>query len=1220
MKVTALANGKRYVNGEGSPKNKSSSSSSSSSNAAAAVQVSFNLSCFRDVKDNEAVLLVGQTKQLGCWNVQQGVQLKSEDAAETGSRKWTAEMSLQGGEFLEFKCVVAGPDGDKWEEGENRTLLVPAGLGGRPLAVNLIWEGEERESALGERDSGDDGADEGDFEATLDKLKDRLDKIRETINENEEETQSGGQAALETTREEEKHADKQYVVAEGSSRQQEEGSDLTQFDLDSSLDSLGGGEPANVSSSWQGKEIVFMQNNDHSHERQGMVWDTSRLQEGSPEMQLVRGDQSSPSWREKLEVVEGLLCKGSESKDLSPEVVSACSIYLNWISCGAIACCEGGGHHRPCRHAESSMRMFRSLEWGFEHSARGDGGGDGSFASVLIRRLFPLLPSFSSQFRASTPLTRIRDIAHRNDIPQDLKREIKHTIQNKLHRNAGPEDLIATEHMLERITTDGNEYSEAFVEEFKRFTVELREFFSASSLDEQLSEIGASMGGEEVEKIHSFFHAKQAAPSSQPEAENRSSLADLLALMDRTTDLRQMFCRALSSGLRNDAPEAALEMRQKYRLCEIALENFAFTVASRALNAFEDSGDSSTLQDFDKLLVVLQKCMLNLSLNGFLQAECSAISNEILACSELLQSKASDEEAIRLCMLRLKACLDRTKRVCESYRDSYLHTYSSQSTLLGESFGPCIPDHTVKMFAESETRASMVFQCAKLCQLLSKNVSRDYLKSENHEWETLVAGEAYGKLLLFDSIEDHTLMQSKGSESIDKILLVRHATGDEEVSASGDGVRGVVLMHELPHLSHLAIRARQEGVVFATCTSEEEIEQLVGNFVGKNVCMNANQQKVTLAEASPPAGSGRESDALESAKEEAVTEKEEGVVQPQELHVKKSSFLCSLGMLGSTKDVCGSKAAQCGELQRLSHAVADVKFSVPSGVCLPFGTMDLMLGMQENGDAQREWEEGLSTLDSLLNSDSSGQELDQTCESLRRLIESQNVPLDFVEQSVCSHFVPSDLLIARSSANVEDLKGMSGAGLYDSILHLDASSASNVADGIKKVWASLYTRRAVLSRHKAGIQSQSTASMGVLVQKMIPSEYSFVLHTADPIMEDRDAAQKYIYAEVAPGLGETLASGKVGTPYRLRISKEELEVEIISFCNFSSEIDGADDADGPLDYSDLKYTKDPQALVDLGIKLCVLGTKLEEHFEEAQDIEGALCGDELYVVQSRPQF
>ena len=39
------------------------------------------------------------------------------------------------------------------------------------------------------------------------------------------------------------------------------------------------------------------------------------------------------------------------------------------------------------------------------------------------------LPSFNAEFTASTPLTRIRDIAHRSDIPHELKQEIKHTIQ-----------------------------------------------------------------------------------------------------------------------------------------------------------------------------------------------------------------------------------------------------------------------------------------------------------------------------------------------------------------------------------------------------------------------------------------------------------------------------------------------------------------------------------------------------------------------------------------------------------------------------------------------------------------------------------------------------------------------------------------------------------------------------------------------------------------------
>lgn len=62
------------------------------------------------------------------------------------------------------------------------------------------------------------------------------------------------------------------------------------------------------------------------------------------------------------------------------------------------------------------------------------------------------------------------------------QQEIKHTIQNKLHRNAGPEDLIATEAMLARITQTPGEYSDAFVEQFKIFYNELKDFFNAGRL------------------------------------------------------------------------------------------------------------------------------------------------------------------------------------------------------------------------------------------------------------------------------------------------------------------------------------------------------------------------------------------------------------------------------------------------------------------------------------------------------------------------------------------------------------------------------------------------------------------------------------------------------------------------------------------------------------------------------------------------------------------
>lgn len=59
-------------------------------------------------------------------------------------------------------------------------------------------------------------------------------------------------------------------------------------------------------------------------------------------------------------------------------------------------------------------------------------------------------------------------------------------------------------------------------------------------------------------------------------------------------------------------------------------------------------------------------------------------------------------------------------------------------------------------------------------------------------------------------------------------------------------------------------------------------------------------------------------------------------------------------------------------------------------------------------------------------------------------------------------------LIARSSANVEDLAGLSGAGLYDSIGNVPAGEPEALGAAIARVWASLYTRRAMLSRRAAG--------------------------------------------------------------------------------------------------------------------------------------------------------
>lgn len=40
---------------------------------------------------------------------------------------------------------------------------------------------------------------------------------------------------------------------------------------------------------------------------------------------------------------------------------------------------------------------------------------------IVARKIHQCLPSFKAEFTASVPLTRIRDIAHRSDIPHALK-------------------------------------------------------------------------------------------------------------------------------------------------------------------------------------------------------------------------------------------------------------------------------------------------------------------------------------------------------------------------------------------------------------------------------------------------------------------------------------------------------------------------------------------------------------------------------------------------------------------------------------------------------------------------------------------------------------------------------------------------------------------------------------------------------------------------------
>ncbi|XP_002518612.2 phosphoglucan, water dikinase, chloroplastic [Ricinus communis] len=963
---------------------------------------------------------------------------------------------------------------------------------------------------------------------------------------------------------------------------------------------------------WKGKDISFMRSNEHRDRETERKWDTSGL-EGLA-LALVEGDRDARNWWRKLEVVRQLLVGSLQTADRLDALIYS-AIYLKWINTGQIPCFEDGGHHRPNRHAEISRLIFRELE---RISCRKDTSPK---EILVIRKIHPCLPSFKAEFTASVPLTRIRDIAHRGDIPHDLKQEIKHTIQNKLHRNAGPEDLVATEAMLARITRNPGEYSDAFVEQFKIFHHELKDFFNAGSLAEQLESVRESLDERDLSALKLFLECKKNLDTSQ----ESSNVFELIKTIRSLSALRDILVKGLESGLRNDASDAAIAMRQKWRLCEIGLEDYSFVLLSRLLNTLENVGgakwlvdnvESKNVSSWNDPLGALIVGVHQLGLSGWKPEECAAIGSELLAWQEKgLFDKEGSEDGKIIWARRLKATLDRARRLTEEYSETLLQLLPQKVQILGSALG--IPENSVRTYTEAEIRAGVIFQVSKLCTLLLKAV-RSILGSQG--WDVLVPGAALGTLFQVESIVPGSLPSTvKGPI----ILAVNKADGDEEVTAAGSNIVGVVLLQELPHLSHLGVRARQEKVVFVTCEDGDKVDD-IRRLTGKYVRLEASSTGVNLALAS---SDGVNSDSIvKDLSGNGTSTSEVSGSHESALQSSYSNQAYSSGGVILLEDAdalsSGAKAAACSRLASLaavSHKVysdqgVPASFHVPKGAVIPFGSMELALEQSKSTETFR------SLLEQIETAKLEGGELDKLCSQLQELISSVHPPKDIVD-GIGRIFPSNARLIVRSSANVEDLAGMSAAGLYESIPNVSPSNPIIFANAVSQVWASLYTRRAVLSRRAAGV-SQKDATMAVLVQEMLSPDLSFVLHTLSPTDNNHNSVE----AEIAPGLGETLASGTRGTPWRLSSGKFDGVIRTLAFANFSEEmlVSAAGPADGEVicltvDYSKKPLTVDPIFRRQLGQRLCAVGFFLERKFGCPQDVEGCLVGKDIYIVQTRPQ-
>ena len=199
----------------------------------------------------------------------------------------------------------------------------------------------------------------------------------------------------------------------------------------------------------------------------------------------------------------------------------------------------------------------------------------------------------------------------------------------------------------------------------------------------------------------------------------------------------------------------------------------------------------------------------------------------------------------------------------------------------------------------------------------------------------------------------------------------------------------------------------------------------------------------------------------------------------------------------------------------------------------------------------------------------------------------------------------------RSSANAEDLPGLSFAGQQETFLNVRGADA--VLQAVKDCWASLWTTQAISYRHQNGIDPDAVA-MAVVVQIMVPSEVSGILFTANPATGERGE----LIVNASFGLGEAVVGGQV-TPDTYVVDRGTLAAKETLIGPKEQQIV----ADGDLGVRLEDVAEDARQRASLSedmlTRLAETALGIEGLFDGVpQDIEWAFSDGRLHVLQSRP--
>ncbi|AIE85227.1 PEP/pyruvate-binding domain-containing protein [Fimbriimonas ginsengisoli] len=447
---------------------------------------------------------------------------------------------------------------------------------------------------------------------------------------------------------------------------------------------------------------------------------------------------------------------------------------------------------------------------------------------------------------------------------------------------------------------------------------------------------------------------------------------------------------------------------------------------------------------------------------------------------------------------------------------------------------------------------------------------REIMRSQ--KYQPLNLGFGIGRLRIVNKSEE---VADAGPEDI--VVLA-------DTPAGAPPVAGLIFAQPTTPLSHLGLLARGWKIPSATIVGALD---LFKHLEGKLVAYRTEPGEFHLHLAEPE----------QISVWEAAKAKQRRLSSPKlDISVTK---LASLSQQTAADSVAyGAKSANLGEVMHAGLAGV----TVPNGFTLPFSAYERFVHANHLDEKIRE---------AMNDATENGTLRRARLKALRESFCAGSIPGDLAREILArakSEFGDKGVFV-RSSTNSEDLPNFSGAGLYSTVPNVKGPDALLAA--VRTVWSSVWNDDAYLARERAGIDHRRVA-MAVLIQEGVPSESSGVTITANPFDAGDEGA---VYISAKRGLGIRVVDGKK-VPEQIVFHVGSNAVLVLTRSDEDSLL--AFDPKGGV----MEVPTAPQRAVlsdSLVRRLATASLALQRIFgNKPQDIEWAVVGEKIFILQSRP--